>query len=162
MQNSMEQTTVLNDLAKITRRVPATETLLIAAPDKLLELRKQLNEQYTDLNINQLRLSSSCKYKQVIIWQPSQYLSKDKTTHLLSKLRDQISECVYVCESIKNDPIYNSDIYHHLQSLGFLLLEQYSNKDSLFYFDIYDYKRIPDWLNSRFWANPERWGKERW
>lgn len=27
---------------------------------------------------------------------------------------------------------------------------------------IADYKRTPDWLNPRFWANPERWGVERW
>lgn len=27
---------------------------------------------------------------------------------------------------------------------------------------IANYKRTPDWLNPRFWANPERWDVERW
>lgn len=27
---------------------------------------------------------------------------------------------------------------------------------------LYDYKLTPDWLNPRFWANPEMWGKARW
>ncbi|MHB1085459.1 MAG: DUF6231 family protein [Thiobacillus sp.] len=27
----------------------------------------------------------------------------------------------------------------------------------IFYYDIDTYKMVPDWLNSRFWANPERW-----
>lgn len=31
-----------------------------------------------------------------------------------------------------------------------------------FEFNIADYKRTPDWLNSRYWANPQRWNKERW
>jgi hypothetical protein len=29
-------------------------------------------------------------------------------------------------------------------------------------FDIRTYKSVPDWLNPRFWANPENWGKYRW
>ncbi len=32
----------------------------------------------------------------------------------------------------------------------------------LYRFNIHDYKDVPDWLNSRYWANPERWGRERW
>lgn len=29
-------------------------------------------------------------------------------------------------------------------------------------FNLFDYKQLPDWLNSKFWANPENWGKFRW
>ncbi|WP_221179227.1 DUF6231 family protein, partial [Pseudomonas protegens] len=25
-----------------------------------------------------------------------------------------------------------------------------------------EYKQVPDWLNSRFWANPENFGKYWW
>ena len=25
------------------------------------------------------------------------------------------------------------------------------------YYDLDTYKTVPDWLNARFWANPERW-----
>ncbi|WP_259740705.1 DUF6231 family protein, partial [Pseudomonas poae] len=25
-----------------------------------------------------------------------------------------------------------------------------------------DYKQVPDWLNARFWANPENFGKYWW
>jgi len=27
----------------------------------------------------------------------------------------------------------------------------------LYYYDLDTYKTVPDWLNARFWANPERW-----
>jgi hypothetical protein len=29
-------------------------------------------------------------------------------------------------------------------------------------YDIRSYKSVPDWLNPKFWANPENWGKYRW
>ena len=29
-------------------------------------------------------------------------------------------------------------------------------------FNILTYKQVPDWLNARFWANPENWTKFRW
>ena len=29
-------------------------------------------------------------------------------------------------------------------------------------FDIRTYKTVPDWLNPRFWANPDNWNKYRW
>ena len=33
---------------------------------------------------------------------------------------------------------------------------------TLFTYDLLDYKQVPDWLNSRFWANPENFGKYWW
>ena len=32
----------------------------------------------------------------------------------------------------------------------------------LYGYDTASYKRTPDWLNSRYWAHPERWGRARW
>ena len=32
----------------------------------------------------------------------------------------------------------------------------------LWQFNLYDYKRLPNWLNSDYWANPENWDKRRW
>lgn len=29
-------------------------------------------------------------------------------------------------------------------------------------YDIRTYKAVPDWLNPKFWANPENWDKFRW
>ena len=32
----------------------------------------------------------------------------------------------------------------------------------LWQFNLYDYKPLPNWLNSDYWANPENWDKQRW
>ncbi|WP_068829926.1 DUF6231 family protein [Pseudomonas sp. BMS12] len=33
---------------------------------------------------------------------------------------------------------------------------------NLFTYDLRDYKQVPDWLNAKFWANPENFGKYWW
>lgn len=33
---------------------------------------------------------------------------------------------------------------------------------TLFTYDLHEYKQVPDWLNARFWANPENFGKYWW
>lgn len=49
------------------------------------------------------------------------------------------------------------------RSLGFL--PHWHDDDAgltLHGFNLYDYKHRPDWLNSKYWANPELWGVYRW
>jgi hypothetical protein len=33
---------------------------------------------------------------------------------------------------------------------------------TLFGYDLLEYKQVPDWLNARFWANPENFGRYWW
>jgi len=33
---------------------------------------------------------------------------------------------------------------------------------TLFTYDLLDYKQVPDWLNAKFWANPQMFGKYWW
>lgn len=44
------------------------------------------------------------------------------------------------------------------RALGFTLsaTDPAANK-RVHYYDLDTYKTVPDWLNARFWANPERW-----
>ena len=37
-----------------------------------------------------------------------------------------------------------------------------SSSIKLWQFNLYDYKQLPNWLNSDHWANPENWNKRRW
>ncbi len=49
-----------------------------------------------------------------------------------------------------------------LARLGFLTIGMQAELRWTMVFDIAHYKTIPDWLNSRHWANPDLWGKYRW
>jgi len=72
---------------------------------------------------------------------------------LLARARDFISPRIIVL----------ADAHCALARLDFLALgyETLPTDDAepiaLYQFDLATYKQVPDWLNARFWANPERW-----
>lgn len=44
------------------------------------------------------------------------------------------------------------------RALGFTLAATDAAENvRIHYYDLDTYKTVPDWLNARFWANPERW-----
>ena len=58
-------------------------------------------------------------------------------------------------------PWRNSD----LVGLGFTRIGVFTGPAgavNVYGFDIATYKTTPDWLNPRFWAHPQLWGKYRW
>ncbi len=57
-------------------------------------------------------------------------------------------------------PYQQADWVPALMTLGFRVLKQ-GDAWGMKY-DIADYKSVPDWLNPRHWAHPERWNKARW
>ncbi len=78
-------------------------------------------------------------------------LSTKELDRLYACMRDQWCRTSYLYEQYARREL--------LVELGFQLLKKYADQTALFYFDLDDYKRVPEWLNSRFWANPKRWGK---
>ena len=57
---------------------------------------------------------------------------------------------------------YITDAHNIIMSLGFILAFRI-NQNNLFYlvyvYNISNYKKTPDWLNNKNWANPELWEK---
>lgn len=77
---------------------------------------------------------------------------------LLSRLRDLYARRVLA-------RLRPSDTWQHndLTAFGFTRLARLGPEEGILYgFDMATYKTTPDWLNPRFWANPELWGKYRW
>ena len=72
---------------------------------------------------------------------------------LLARVRDFIAPRIIVI----------ADGHCALTRLDFLALGYETlaadevEKVTLYQFDLATYKQVPDWLNARFWANPERW-----
>lgn len=77
---------------------------------------------------------------------------------MLARSRDLLSHHVFVitehsCETVSSAALI---------SLGFSRVPSDDPHFALFGFHIDTYKDIPDWLNDRYWAHPENWGKFRW
>ena len=84
-------------------------------------------------------------------------LSEQQKSQFLVKLRDLLAKrLVVVC--------LQADM-KLMRALGFTQMLDQSQPDgsvTLWQFNILTYKHVPDWFNSKFWANPENWDKFRW
>ena len=81
--------------------------------------------------------------------------------HALVRLRDLFAKKILVVADNSITPL--------LRALGFsqfnpvdLGSSSVSNAVQLWQFNNLTYKRVPDWLNAKFWANPEHFDKYRW
>ena len=72
---------------------------------------------------------------------------------LLARVRDFISPRIIVMADV-HCPLARQDFL----GLGYeTLAADEGEQIALYQFDLATYKQVPDWLNARFWANPERW-----
>jgi hypothetical protein len=84
-------------------------------------------------------------------------ISNTQKSQLLVKLRDLMAKRIVVVSQLQDEKL--------LRSLGFTQLIDKTLHDrdfALWQFNILTYKHVPDWFNSKFWANPENWNKFRW
>lgn len=79
-------------------------------------------------------------------------MDKQSAIQLLGQLiRQSPIVLVVTCE---NHPLDFNDFL----SLGMhRLVEADSEGRALYGFDLRNYKTVPDWLNAKYWAHPERW-----
>ena len=84
-------------------------------------------------------------------------LSEAQKSQLLVKLRDLMAKRIVVLSALSDEKL--------LRALGFTQLidkTTHAHDFALWQFNILTYKHVPDWLNAKFWANPENWDKFRW
>ncbi|MFK8067923.1 MAG: DUF6231 family protein [Gammaproteobacteria bacterium] len=87
-------------------------------------------------------------------------MDEQKAESIIAQMRD-----VYARELLL---IISESCFRHasdLISLGLGKVAEFEQKGQLhqtWYFAIESYKRVPDWLNNRYWANPELYEKYRW
>ena len=149
----------------------------------LLALQAQLDDttstnENTEAKLNARHLSTLSdlakqhvpdRYELACFWLPT--LSEELTQHyvpLLMRYRDLYAAHLLIALDssidlkpygftpfdILNEPSLNID---DIQSITSSTVTA-----TLWQFNLYDYKQLPNWLNADYWANPENWGKHRW
>ena len=90
-----------------------------------------------------------------------EHLPKRDGLNLLGGIRNLNASRIAVLADLPASGWQETDFY----SLALQASERFQRDDqvlTLFTYDLLDYKQVPDWLNSRFWANPENFGKYWW
>ena len=80
-------------------------------------------------------------------------LDARQAQHLISQTRLYLAPRILL--AVPADCVLDVDAF---RALGFTLSATFPVEGvRVHYYDIDTYKTVPDWLNARFWANPERW-----
>lgn len=90
-----------------------------------------------------------------------EHLPKRDGLNLLGGIRNLNASRIAVLADLSASGWQETDFF----SLALQASERFQRDDqvlTLFTYDLLDYKQVPDWLNSRFWANPENFGKYWW
>ncbi len=87
-------------------------------------------------------------------------MDKQKVENIIAQMRDVHTRelLLIISESSFNQA---SDLI----SLGFTRVAEFDQDGQVhqaWYFALESYKRVPEWLNSQYWANPELFKKYRW
>jgi hypothetical protein len=90
-----------------------------------------------------------------------EHLPKRDGLNLLGGIRNLNASRIAVLADLPASGWLETDFF----SLALQASERFQRDEqvlTLFTYDLLDYKQVPDWLNSRFWANPENFGKYWW
>ena len=91
-----------------------------------------------------------------------EHLNKKDGLALIARLRDVLTRRVLIDISLDSTKDWTQTDFI---GMGFQCLARYeiaSAKHEIYAFDLRHYKPAPDWLNAKFWANPQLWDKHRW
>ncbi|ANF81709.1 hypothetical protein A3K93_05600 [Acinetobacter sp. NCu2D-2] len=149
-------TSMLDDFAK---EQPIHTAICIGQDLSLIPSNQSIQWHY--FNVSEfLNLPFQQRYDMAMVLldtQEMQTLSAQQVSQILVKLRDLFAKRLLVVSRLQDEKL--------LRSLGLTQLIDKTTHDAdfaLWQFNILTYKHVPDWFNSKFWANPENWDKFRW
>ncbi|MGU9957447.1 MAG: DUF6231 family protein, partial [Arenicellales bacterium WSBS_2016_MAG_OTU3] len=98
----------------------------------------------------------------VLVTQTLDERNHDLMRLLIASLRDRIAKrfLLFAHTASHNKTHWNQN---ELIALGLSRMGQSphtSDKTALFHYNINDYKQTPDWLNAKYWANPEQFSND--
>jgi hypothetical protein len=98
---------------------------------------------------------------QAVVIDCLEHLPKREGLQLLGGIRNLNASRIAVLVDLAASGWSDTDFY----SLALQANERFERDGqvlTLFTYDLREYKQVPDWLNARFWANPENFGKYWW
>ncbi len=89
-------------------------------------------------------------------------LPKTQLMQLLAKARDLLSSKVVVEHPLERETDWQEADFLALAMRRRAVTLTEDGEHVFYSYDLKTYKTVPDWLNAKYWANPQMWGKARW
>lgn len=133
-------------------RIPAVDAFLQAHPDCQLD-SCAAGPLPADL--------AAKRYDLALLADCLEHLERRDALQLVGGIRNLNSSRVAVLVDLQAAGTRETDFY----ALAMQASERFRRDAqtlTLFTYDLREYKQVPDWLNAKFWANPENFGKYWW
>lgn len=102
------------------------------------------------------------RYDLAIVANQLERLDKRTGIELLAGLRNLSVSRMAVLVEMQHAPGWGDIDFFGLAMQRQARFDRDERHLSLFTYDLAEYKSVPDWLNSKYWANPELFGKYWW
>jgi hypothetical protein len=127
----------------------------------------QIDGQSPDLSSRINRPDSKITFDFSIVADVIEHMNKNAAVQLLARLRDLYTKKLLVVVPIGNEWTGHQSLWRDSDflALGFVgkaRIQVAKKPIHVYAFDIATYKTTPDWLNNKYWANPQLWDKFRW
>lgn len=105
---------------------------------------------------------TGARYDAAILIGCIEHMDKKAALALIARLRDAQAANLLLAAPIGPDWTGHTSYWAEQDFLA-LGMQVYQRLDCdagamiLYRYNIHDYKQVPDWLNSKYWAHPERW-----
>ncbi|MBB4862742.1 hypothetical protein HNP46_001586 [Pseudomonas nitritireducens] len=133
-------------------QIPAVDAFLAAHPDCELF--------HADAGALPADLAGQ-RYDLALLADCLEHLPRREAQQLVGGIRNLNSSRVAVLVDLDAAQAQDADFY----ALAMQASERFQRDAqviTLFTYDLREYKQVPDWLNAKFWANPQNFGKYWW
>lgn len=165
MSECISSRTPLQAVAAILERYAPKRLLLVGASE--LPALAAFKQAHPDCQIAHAEAGllpealAAQRYDLALIVDCLEHLPKSAGLQLLGGIRNLNTNRIVVLVDLAASQWQETDMF----SLALQASEHFvrdEQKLSLFTYDLLEYKQVPDWLNAKFWANPENFGKYWW
>ncbi len=142
----------------------APSSILVVTSNDMVNATTYQDAALQTLTFDQLLNNAQFERKDLVfIARQQQDVEPEKLMCLIAKCRDLIASKVLV----ENPNTLNPGLAEkEFLALGFqrcaITQDEQKSETTYYYYDLKTYKPTPDWLNPKYWANPENWDKFRW
>lgn len=165
MSECISSRTPLQAVAALLERYAPKRLLLVGANE--LPALAAFKQAHPDCQVSHAKAGplpddlAAQRYDLALVVDCLEHLPKSAGLQLLGGIRNLNTSRIVVLVDLAASHWQETDMF----SLALQASERFvrgEQKLSLFTYDLLEYKQVPDWLNAKFWANPENFGKYWW
>lgn len=149
-----------NDLSQLLKEIQPNNLLLIGEESNLTSNITQAT--HISVADSLSALEGLGRFDLVIVLDALNTLKKKQGELLLGSLKNLHAKRLLLSHNPCPEWSLEDFLAVALSELNHYPADADSPEQQLFEYNIYSYKNVPDWLNNKFWANPNMWDKERW